>query len=266
MMARLAAALLGWSPACAVGTEVPGRARASWLAESGRVEAGQSIRTAVRLAIEPGWHTYWINPGEAGMSTKAEWKLPPGWTTGDLNHPVPQRFKTGELHGYGHEGTVWFPVELRAPANLKGPAELRATVTWLACRDDACMPGEAELVLVLESGAPEDSPHAPEIRSAFDRLPRLCPAGTRLKVVDGKPIELIIEGDPLPFDPADAEVFPSTPDVLDSKPNIRFVRHGGAWRATAPRGSYAPASIPALELLLVSPSDGSAVRIGWRRP
>jgi DsbC/DsbD-like thiol-disulfide interchange protein len=32
---------------------------------------GDTILAGVDLKMEPGWHTYWKNPGAAGMATKS---------------------------------------------------------------------------------------------------------------------------------------------------------------------------------------------------
>ncbi|MEO9163499.1 MAG: protein-disulfide reductase DsbD domain-containing protein, partial [Casimicrobiaceae bacterium] len=41
---------------------------------------GTTTTLALRLAIEPGWHTYWRNPGESGLPTTLAWHLPPGYS------------------------------------------------------------------------------------------------------------------------------------------------------------------------------------------
>ena len=30
----------------------------------------------VKFRLDPGWHTYWINPGDSGEKASFEWKLP----------------------------------------------------------------------------------------------------------------------------------------------------------------------------------------------
>ena len=236
-----------------------GHAVAEWLAESGRVAAGGTLRTAVRLLIDKPWHTYWTNPGEAGMPTSAVWKLPDGWGAGEFVHPVPKAFLTGELAGYGHEGTVVFPVELKAPEGFVGEALLKVTVSWLACHGDACVPGEAELTLRVEAGEPVASAGAPVVARAFDEMPVAAPEGVRLALrEEGKDVVLSISGPP-GFDPAACTVFAKTPEVLDPREKIVFRRSGDGWQARVAMSPYAVRPIAKLELLCMPPAPGRAV-------
>ena len=69
--------------------------------------------------IRPGWHTYWINPGDAGAPTDIKWTLPPGWNAGAIQWPTPKRLPVGPLMDYGYEGTPWLLHQLTVPADAK---------------------------------------------------------------------------------------------------------------------------------------------------
>lgn len=62
---------------------------------------GTQALLALRLAIDPGWHTYWRNPGESGLPTTLAWKLPPGYAAGDIIWPAPKALPAGPLVNYG---------------------------------------------------------------------------------------------------------------------------------------------------------------------
>jgi thiol:disulfide interchange protein DsbD len=235
-----------------------GRATAEWLAESATVQAGQPLRTVVRLVIDAKWHTYWSNPGEAGMPTTAEWKLPDGWAVGAFSHPVPKSFLTGELVGYGHEGTVLFPVELTPPSGFEGQATLTATISWLACHHDACVPGEVELTLDVSAGAPSPAPSATDIAQAFGARPAAAPDGVRLAVrEEGQEVVLRITGNP-PIDLATANVYAQSPNLLDPKAKIIFRQSSDFWQARVAKSPYATVPILGLELLFVPPAPHRA--------
>ncbi|HSZ73974.1 MAG TPA: protein-disulfide reductase DsbD domain-containing protein, partial [Rhizomicrobium sp.] len=40
------------------------------------VAPGDTVTVALEEKIRPGWHTYWVNPGEAGAPTEIKWSLP----------------------------------------------------------------------------------------------------------------------------------------------------------------------------------------------
>ena len=79
----LAFAAIGtFSAGVQAGPESGHHVKASLVAETRSVVAGQTLRLALRQQIEPGWHTYWSNPGESGLPTTIDWRLPQGFKAG----------------------------------------------------------------------------------------------------------------------------------------------------------------------------------------
>src|SRR5262249_2854660 len=100
------------------------------------VEAGKPFDGGGLLHMPPGWHLYWLNPGDAGLPTSVRWTVPEGFTAGALRWPVPWRFdQPGGVVGYGYTDTVLLGTTVTPPATLAsdGPVSLRAEVGWLAC-------------------------------------------------------------------------------------------------------------------------------------
>jgi thiol:disulfide interchange protein DsbD len=58
--------------------------KASLVAETQNIVAGQPLRLALRQQVEPGWHTYWSNPGKSGLPTTIDWHLPQGFKAGAI--------------------------------------------------------------------------------------------------------------------------------------------------------------------------------------
>jgi thiol:disulfide interchange protein DsbD len=122
---------------------------ASLVAETDAVTPGQPLVVGLRLEMEPGWHTYWRNPGDSGLPTKIQWELPEGFSAGEIQWPRPIRFNTGPLVSYGYHDEVLLPVEVKVPAALpSGEVRLGARASWLECKD-VCLPGKADLELTL---------------------------------------------------------------------------------------------------------------------
>ena len=87
---------------------------------------GDTIWAGVDLKMEPGWHTYWKNPGAAGMATKIEWQLPPGITAGEIQWPLPEKFPPAEVTTYGYENeVVLLMTSTRAITKLDTKATIR---------------------------------------------------------------------------------------------------------------------------------------------
>src|SRR5512139_287937 len=146
--------------------------KASLVAEMDAVRPGQPLTVGIRLEMEKGWHTYWRNPGDSGLPTRAKWNLPEGFAAGEIRWPYPTRFRTGPLVSYGYEHEVLLPVEIRVPPGVSArDVKIAARVDWLECLE-ACLPGRAELSLTLPvRAAAAPGPHAALFAEARRRLP-----------------------------------------------------------------------------------------------
>jgi DsbC/DsbD-like thiol-disulfide interchange protein len=125
---------------------------AELIPETTSVQAGQPFDVALHLKSDSGWHTYWINPGDAGMATTLKWELPPGFTAGPIQWPTPEKHEMGGLMTYGYAGDVYLLITITPPKdNLPQHFDLKAKASWLVCQEE-CIPGRAEFTLSLDSG------------------------------------------------------------------------------------------------------------------
>lgn len=141
--------------------------------------AGETVTVGVRLKMEPKWHTYWVNAGDAGGPTEIEWQLPADITPGAIQWPTPERYDAEGLTTFVYQDEVTLLVPLKLDANLaSGPVELKANVAWLECAD-LCQPGNAPVTATLNIGSEaKPSPQAQFIETAKQHLPQTTsPAG-----------------------------------------------------------------------------------------
>jgi thiol:disulfide interchange protein len=134
---------------------------------------GDTIWAGVDMKMDPDWHTYWKNPGEAGMATKIQWQLPPGITAGDIQWPLPQKLPPAEVTTYGYNDEVVLLVPLKVAADLKPGMvlDLKAKVSWLECKE-ACIPGNANVEAQFNTGREtETSPEAAAIEAWRNKVP-----------------------------------------------------------------------------------------------
>lgn len=127
-----------------------GEVEAELVADVAAIRPGQEFQVALRLKMDPHWHVYWINPGDAGLVPEVEWDLPEGFEVGELEFPVPHRIPTPPLVSYGYEGEVFILAKVKAPESLVGGSSvtLNAAASWLVC-EESCIPGDARLSLAL---------------------------------------------------------------------------------------------------------------------
>jgi thiol:disulfide interchange protein DsbD len=114
---------------------------------------GDTILAGVDLKMEPGWHTYWKNPGAAGMATEIKWQLPPGVTAGEIQWPLPEKLPPAEVTTYGYEDEVMLLVPLTIETNFPaGEIDLKANVSWLECKE-VCIPANQDVEAKLNIGS-----------------------------------------------------------------------------------------------------------------
>ena len=149
------------APAGAAPVRTP-RAEATWLVAQTAGWPGSVLYVAVIQTMDPGWHTYWRNPGDAGEATRLEWALPPGWRAGEIVWPAPSRFLVGSLMNYGYAGRAILAVPIEAPASapVGSTANIQVKMEFLVCSDSLCVPQTAQLTLAvpLVAGTPRMNP------------------------------------------------------------------------------------------------------------
>ena len=104
------------------------------------------LRAGVLFTLDPGWHLYWRNPGEAGLPTRLLWH---GGAATPTRWPAPSAFGdgAGTPVGYGYDGNVLLSSEIQPD---EGARTLGVEVEALACRT-SCIPAHFTLERALDA-------------------------------------------------------------------------------------------------------------------
>src|SRR3954447_10431634 len=122
------------------------------LVAEGPAPAGGEVELAIHMRTNPGWHGYWLKPGDAGKPMDVAWNLPAGFSAGPLRYPVPTRLTVAGLMNYVYERDYSVLVRMKVPAGASGTVPIRADAHWLACTDKICVPEQGQLTLDLPVG------------------------------------------------------------------------------------------------------------------
>lgn len=179
--------------------------KAELLADTNAIVAGKTFTAGLLLRMEPGWHTYWLNPGDSGMTTSLKWELPPGFQAEEIQWPTPELTREeGDMVTHTYSGEILLLIPIKVPSQLSGTTiTLKANTSWLACKE-SCIPGSAELELSLPVAETAGPDHEALFAKSKARLPRpIGESGLDVKtsVHDGV---LTVEVNP----GRDAELFP----------------------------------------------------------
>jgi DsbC/DsbD-like thiol-disulfide interchange protein/cytochrome c biogenesis protein CcdA len=193
----------------------PQNVRASIQAETKTPAPGDTVTVAIIMDPKPGWHDYWLNPGDAGTPLELEWRLPTGVTAGPIRAPVPETLIVSGFMNHIYKSRHAFLIDLKIPATARVGQTLDATVDarWSACSDTVCVPESSTLVVPLTVG---DGAIGNAQRSRFDEwrsaLPVPLDAEARY-AIDGKQFSVAIPY-PASADAAKVWFFAQTENVL----------------------------------------------------
>jgi DsbC/DsbD-like thiol-disulfide interchange protein len=213
--------------------------------------AQDGLRAGLEIRLEPGWKTYWINPGPTGLPPKLDFSGSENLASAEPLWPAPIRFADGDADSVGYSGAVIVPLRI-APKDTGKPVLIKAVLNYGIC-EKICIPGRADLALVLDPATKPDAMAAIEVKGFEKRVP----ARTRLGGDGALAITALARTEKglgvsvrFPEGAAVTDLFASSPDAPLGVPE-----------KTAP-GSYRIGLKPDVKNLdLVAVADGTAIRV-----
>jgi thiol:disulfide interchange protein DsbD len=142
------------------------------LVDHSQVKPGEKLRVGVLYTLDPDWHVYWRNSGDAGLSTDTEFSSKNA-SFGELQWPAPKVFvdPAGEVYTFGYSDQVLFFADATVAEDASGELTINAEVDYLACKID-CIPGNSKLTrtvpVVADTSAPNAEAAPDEIVELFE--------------------------------------------------------------------------------------------------
>lgn len=152
-------------------------ASSAWVTSPGgafRLVASQarpdgSIPAILEVKLEPGWKTYWRDPGASGIPPQITFDPSGAVALEAIRFPAPKTFGEGPGRYVGYDGSVAFPLVLKRLSDEKDLA-VRASVFLGVC-EEICIPVQGTLDLTLESGDFDNPLDGARIENAIASLP-----------------------------------------------------------------------------------------------
>jgi len=148
---------------------------------------------AVSYKNHKGWHTYWKNPGDAGLPIKVKF-LSDGneQKLEELEWPAPKRYiEQGNMwaYGYGTQHTIFYKLTPEQVSSFNGKS-FKINSNWLVCKH-ICVPGKFELVGSFNGGGfvannNQISVEESELITRLSNLPKEIDFPTNLDMVLAK--------------------------------------------------------------------------------
>jgi DsbC/DsbD-like thiol-disulfide interchange protein len=230
-------------------------ARVELISQQSSIAAGSNAQLGVHFILDPGWHIYWVNPGDSGQPPSFKWNLPAGFSADQVQWPPPERMQAiKELADFGYHNDVLLPLTLHVPASAKSFAEVAADAKWLVCRE-VCIPEHTQLLLTLPVAAKAQlNPSTAGLFANTKKLlPKPLPHGWKTKVISEKDdfILSVTAGTRI----AKAEFFPLDPGQIDNPSPQKAQPSGTGITVTLKKSDLLVKPINVLRGVLVIPGN-----------
>jgi len=157
----------------------------SLITESDLISSDETILVGLKFKLNPGWHTYWENPGDAGAGASVVWELPPNFTATEILWPGPKKIPVEPLMTYGYEDEALLLTKITSPKVLSYPVNIRAKVSWFTCKD-ICLPQEGEVSIKLYQGSKSENKSTLTLREMEKTVPTDLSSPYRVNLIDNK--------------------------------------------------------------------------------
>ena len=135
--------------------------------------SGAVLLGGIAFKLQPGWHTYWRNPGDSGVPPRFDFTKSENIEAVTVLWPAPTKFADGAGGvSLGYQNHVVLPLRI-VTRNADRPVTLRADINYAVC-EKLCIPVEASAELTFASVAStEDS----ALFAALDTVPKPAAIG-----------------------------------------------------------------------------------------
>lgn len=135
--------------------------------------SGAVLLGGIAFQLEPGWKTYWRNPGDSGVPPRFDFSKSENIEAVTVLWPAPRKFDDGAGgHSLGYRDQIVLPLRIVAKHADK-PVTLRADIDYAVC-EKICIPVQAFAELPFTSVAStEDS----TLFAALETVPKPATIG-----------------------------------------------------------------------------------------
>lgn len=168
------------------------------------------LRAGVEIRLDPGWHTYWRDPGDSGVPPAFDFAGSENVKSVTILWPAPERFPDGAGgHLIGYTRSVIFPFRI-VPTDETNGSLLHLKLAYAVC-EKLCVPVDANLTLTLPGMIGTDERG---LITAESRVPKRVPLGAgngfiirsvkleasgrrvvvEIAAPEGTPVDLFVEG------------------------------------------------------------------------
>ncbi|NVP56350.1 protein-disulfide reductase DsbD domain-containing protein [Mycoplana rhizolycopersici] len=199
-------------------------------------EPDGAIPALLDIKLEPGWKTYWRDPGQSGISPSITFSKESGLTLQSVGFPAPKQFDDGFTRYAGYDRSVALPLTLRRTGAPADGGDISASIFLGMCKN-ICIPVQADLSVGVKAAMTTDPVEKAIVAAAVAALPAAPSPGFTVtdahwnKAGDALMVSFTA---PEPTTERPMQVFVSGPPGYQFDTSATPVREGDAYRIEVP--------------------------------
>jgi DsbC/DsbD-like thiol-disulfide interchange protein len=120
------------------------------LVAGGPAHPDAPIHAGIEMRLQPGWHTYWRYPGDAGVPPHFDFSGSQNVAGVTVLWPAPHKITEQGMTAIGYVGDMVWPLAI-VPQDRGKPVTLRLKLDYAVC-EKLCVPAEGKAELALTGG------------------------------------------------------------------------------------------------------------------
>ena len=240
-----------------------GKALVELISAETSAQAGDTVTLALKLEMDPGWHVYWRNPGDAGLPPQIIWNEATTAEFDAFQWPLPETLPVvpNQIMDYGYSDVVVLPFTATLPVDAAGTYTFSGTADYLIC-EEICIPETAPVSLTLDIGAPSQGANAGLILQWQDKTPAAFDGNAVLDRGDAGWTLSLAPSDPAALKDAELHFFPYDHHIVHSAPQPVSFGEAGACLALSEATDGFDTSTAPEGIVVAETPDGA--RTGYR--
>ncbi|MEO9339962.1 protein-disulfide reductase DsbD domain-containing protein [Mesorhizobium sp. SB112] len=178
------------------------------LVTAGEPDSEGNIRGVLDIQLQPGWKTYWKDPGDSGVPPEIDISKSENVADAKLEFPVPQRHDDGYSIWAGYDHPVSLPITFKLHDKTV-PTKIDAGVFLGVCQS-ICVPVQADFVLNPNDDASNMQDTA-LIDAAYSALPAPARKDFSAEIASSEEERFVVKAI-LPADSGEADLFIAAPE------------------------------------------------------
>ncbi|MDB6177229.1 protein-disulfide reductase DsbD family protein [Paracoccus sp. Z330] len=155
---------LAFGAGACLGSDLPPGVTSAQLLPGWLDQDGNRI-AAIELVLEPGWKTYWRQPGDTGLPPSFDWSDSNNLAQVTVHWPAPEAIRSGDEMTLGYHDRLVLPLRI-SPQHPSRDIDLRVAMDFGVC-ENICVPAH----VVMKAAPPLPEPD-PRITAALRHVPR----------------------------------------------------------------------------------------------